>query len=133
MANEAILRVRLDHPIDMTVADGAGIEKGTVCKLGDPLTAEATGDASGDIFAGIAAREKVANDGRTRLSMFRRGIFDMTVNVSDGVTMGTWVASSGANLIRDATEAEVHAGKGIGIALETGSASEVINVLVGGY
>ena len=132
MANEAILRVRLDHPIDMTVADGAGIEKGTVCKLGDPLTAEATDD-TGDIFAGIAAREKVASDGRTRLSIFRRGIFDMTVNSGVGVTMDTWVTSSGANLIRDATEAEVHAGKGIGIALETGSASEVINVLVGGY
>lgn len=132
MANEAVLRNRVDEPIDFIVADGAGIEKGTVCKLADPRTASAS-TGTGDVFAGIAHREKINEDGRTRLALFRRGVFDMTVNASNSVTIGTWVATSGANLIRNATGAEIDAGKGIGIALESGAASEVIQVMVGGF
>ena len=130
MANEATMRVRLDDPIDFTVADGAGIEKGTILELTDPLTAAAN-NGSGDVFAGIAAMEKVNGDGRTRLSAYRRGIFDMTAAAS-AITTGQWVSTSGANLIKTATEAEIAAGKGIGIALEDATASEVIQVLVGG-
>jgi len=131
MANEASLRVRLDNAIDMTVADGAGIEKGTILELSDPLTAAAN-NGSGDVFAGIAAREKVASDGRTRLAVFRRGIFDMTVASGQSATLGSWVSTGGANTIKTASEAEIAAGKGIGTALEAGAADEVIQVLVGG-
>ena len=130
MANEAVLRNKFSDPIDFTVADGTGIEKGTVLKLTDPRTASAN-DGTGDVFAGIAHREKIANDGRTRLSAFVDGIFDMTVNAGVGVTLGAQVATSGANLIRDATEAEIAAGKSIGKALETGAVDEVIQVMVG--
>lgn len=132
MAFEAVLRTRLDDPIDFTVADGAGIEKGTVGKLSDPKTLAAS-SGSGDVFAGIVAREKAANDGRTTLAAFRRGIFDIYVASGAAVTVGQWVSTSGANVIKTATEAEIAAGKAIGIALETGSDSEQINVLVGGY
>ena len=131
MANEAALRVRIDDPIDFTVPDSTGIEKGTICKLSDPRTAEAS-SASGDVFAGIAAREKIANDGRTQLALFRRGIFDMKDSGS-GITVGQWVSIGGANTIKTATEAEIAAGKAIGIALETAAANETIQVLVGGF
>lgn len=133
MANEAILRVRLSDPIDMTVSNTTGIEKGAICILSDPLTAAAStnGTASG-IFAGIMAREKIASDGRTKAPLYRRGIFDLTV-CGTAVGVGQWVSLSGANLIKTATEAEIAAGNGIGIALEAGDASEVINVMVGGY
>ena len=130
MANEAILRNRgTALPKDFIVADGTGIEKGTLLELTDPRTAAAN-NGSGDIIAGIAAREKVANDGRTRLAVFEPGcgaIFDMTVGAV-GVTLGTWVSSEGANTIKDATEAEIAAGKAIGRALETGAAAEVVQV-----
>jgi|SRR3990167_247124 len=127
MANEAILRVRKSNPIDMTVADGAGIEKGAVLVLSDPLTAAAS-TGTGDIVAGIAAREKIISDGRTRLAVYTQGIFDMKVNAGTAVTIGTRVATSGANLIRDATEAEIAAGKSLGKALESGAVNEVIQV-----
>lgn len=130
MANEAVLVNKFSEPIDFIVADGAGIEKGTVLKLTDPRTASAN-DGTGDVFAGIAHREKISGDGRTRLSAFVDGIFDMTVNAGVGVTLGAQVATSGANLIRDATEAEIAAGKSIGKALETGAVNEVIQVMVG--
>ena len=132
MANEALIRERLDDPIDFVVADGAGIEKGTICILTDPRTAAAS-STTAQVFAGVAAREKIINDGRTRLALFRRGVFDMTCNHGTGITAGEWVATSGANLIRTATAAEVAVGKGIGIALETASADEVIQVMAGGF
>ena len=131
MANEAILRDDLGiNPLNFTVADGTGIEKGTICKLTDPRTASAA-TGTGDVFAGIARREKIASDGRTQLGLYTHGIFDMKVNAGAAVTLGATVTTSGANLIRDATEAEIAAGKGIGKALETGAASETIQVLVG--
>jgi len=130
MANEAVLKLRIDDPMNFTVADGAGIEKGTICELTDPRTAAAN-NGSGDVFAGIAAREKVASDGRTQLALFRRGIFDLT-DSGAGITAGAWVSTGGTNTIKTATEAELAAGKGVGIALETASAAEVIEVLVGG-
>ncbi len=130
MANEAILRVRLNDPIDFTVADGTGIEKGTICQLTDPRTASPT-SADSQVFAGIAAREKIANDGRTQLALFTRGIFDLTDSGS-GITVGQFVSVAGANTIKTATEAEIASGDAIGKALETAGASEVIQVLVGG-
>jgi len=132
MANEAVLKLRVDDPLDFIVADGTGIEKGTICKMADPRTASAS-SGSGDIFGGIAAREKIISDGRTRLSLFRRGIFDLTCNHGVGINAGEWVSTSGANLIKTATEAEIAAGKGIGIALETAAVDEVIEVMVGGF
>ena len=74
MANEWVLIERLSEPIDFTVADGAGIEKGTLMTLTDPRTAVAV-SASGQIIAGVLAREKISGDGRTRGSLFQSGIF----------------------------------------------------------
>src|SRR3990167_11159366 len=129
MANEATLRHFISNPIDFTVADGATIEKGTVCKLTDPRTAAASSAA--DVFAGIAAVEKVASDGSVLLSCYVTGIFDMTCNANAGITAGSAVSLSGANLIKLATEAEVVTGAAFGKALETASASEVVQVLIG--
>jgi len=131
MANEA---VQVEGPYethDFTVADGATIEKGTLCKLSDPRTAAASSGA--DAFAGIAATEKVASNGKTELGLWTRGIFDLTT-IGPAITAGDIVSLSGANLIKEATEAEIQAGKGIGKALETSTAgSEVIEVFVGQF
>ena len=74
MTNEAVLIVELECPIGFTCADGTGIEKGAILMLSDPMTAAlATGDE--DFIAGIAAEEKIANDGKTKISVYRSGIF----------------------------------------------------------
>ena len=39
MANEAVITDRLENPIDYTVADGTGIEKGTLLKATNTRTA----------------------------------------------------------------------------------------------
>jgi len=125
MANEAKLRVETGLPINMTVADGTGIEKGAILKLSDPLTA-ATSDGDEDYIAGIAACEKIANDGVTSLAVYREGIFDMVL--SGSVTAGQAVAkAANANVIKVA-DATCIGGKTLGIALETGTEGETILV-----
>lgn len=127
MANEAILRERTHHPMDFTVADGTGIEKGAVLKLTDPRTAIIT-SAQGDVIAGIAAREKVASDGRTRLAVFQQGVFDMTC--SGAVTLGEAVyAAAQVNQVAHAG-ADIKSSQIIGHALETGADDEQIQIMV---
>lgn len=134
MANEAVI-VSLQsgsNPVRFTCANGATIEKGTLLKLGsDPMTVAAT-SANDDIFMGIAATEKVINDGSTTIGVWVPGsgnVFDLKCG-SAGATLGVMVKISGANLICDAADANYEAGLVVGKALETGSASEVITVLV---
>lgn len=136
MTNEAVIVELLGDPkgkpISFTCADGVGIEKGTILWFYDNRTCSGA-SVTGSPFAGIASTEKVANDGSTHIGCWTCGIFDLTVNSSVGVTIGAYVSLSGANLIKNATEAEIAAGGAIGKSLETGSASEVIQVAVGLY
>lgn len=128
MANEAVLRDRLENPIDFTVADGTGIEKGALLKLTDPRTAIIT-SANNDKIAGIAAREKIASDGRTQLAVYRKGIFDMVA--SGAIAIGEAVVSAGtpANMVRAAGPTASGACI-IGHALETASDTETIQIFV---
>jgi len=127
MANEAVLRDRISEPLDFTVADGTGIEKGTLLKLTDARTAIAS-TAAGDVIAGIAAREKIANDGRTRLAVFREGIFDM--KASGAITVGHVVYSAGAVNEVKVAPATASGASIIGYALETASDAETIQIYV---
>lgn len=131
MANEAVLVQQLqDRLPQCKVADGTTIEKGTVLKLADANLGAAS-SADGDIFLGIAAAEKVANDGSTTLSYWNKGIFDMKCD-GVGVTAGDPVKIGGANLISVADDATAAGLKEIvGIALQTGAANEVIEVRLG--
>lgn len=126
MANEADLINSLGmKPVSFTVADGTAIDKGTVLKLTDPRTAIAA-SAAGDAVAGIAARDKIASDGRTRLAVHVGGIFDMTA--SGAITVGAPVITSAtANHIQAATANESGA-EILGYAMETAAANEQIHV-----
>src|SRR3990172_10659528 len=126
MANEAVLKQKLEEPMDFTVADDTGIELGTICALTDPRTAIAA-SSTGQVLSGISAREKIASDGRTRLAMFRKGIFDL--NASGAIPVGAPVVAIANNEILAATAA--HSGAAVlGYALETATDNETIEVLV---
>jgi len=131
MANEAILRVRRSDPIDFTCADGVAIEKGTLLQLTGDRTVTAT-SAEGDFFIGICARDKIANDGRTTVPVFTDGIFDITVDGSNTATLAHPQKMDGANVISDADDDNIDKkAEVVGLALEAGSASEVIQVDIG--
>jgi len=131
MANEAVLVQQLeDRLLEVTIADTA-FEKGTVLKLSDPNTGAAS-SADGDIFLGILATEKVSGDGQTRVAVWRHGVFDMKNVTGETITAGAPVKISGANLITIADDDTVeNAGQVIGIALQSATSGEVIEVLVG--
>jgi len=85
MANEWTLLVEQEPPVPMTVANGTGIEKGTFLRLFEPNTAShALG--TGKPMAGVAASEKIANDGNTTIGVYRKGIFRATA--SGAITAG---------------------------------------------
>ena len=120
MANECTLYIETELPIPMTCADNTGIEKGALLKISDPYTvALAAGDA--DYIGGIAATEKIANDGKTTISVYRHGIFKGVAGAA-GVTAGKALMSYNGtgpdNSIVDATNAGV-ASKTLGISFET--------------
>jgi hypothetical protein len=134
MANEAILVQALENKLfEITVADNATIEKGTIMKLNsDPNTGIASA-ADGDIFLGILAVEKVADDGQTRVPVRRHGVFDIT-DSGAGMTLGDLCKIAGANLVATADEAgALGAREIVGLVLETCGAGEVVEVLVGGF
>ena len=128
MTNETILMIETELPIMMQCADGIGIEKGSILKLTDPLLAElADGDA--DIVAGIAAAEKIANDGQSMIPVYRKGIFKMLAGdaIAVGVQVMTKAGTGGANEITTGTNAALGS-KGLGIALETAADTNTLLV-----
>jgi hypothetical protein len=135
MANEAVIIELMGQPkgkpLRFTVADGAGIEKGTICKMTDPRTAVVS-SADNDVFAGIASTEKVASDGSVTLGLYTCGIFDLKDSGS-GITAGAVVNIGGANLVIASGAADLLTGSVVGKAMETASAAEVIAVAVGIY
>ena len=126
MAHEAILMFETDLPIPFTVANTTGIEKGTVLKLTDDMTAIITsGDE--DQIAGIAAEEKIASDGKTKLGVYRRGIFK--VYVSAAVTIGQALAiGATSNKFKPADATCINC-KCVAIALEAASADNDLIVV----
>lgn len=135
MANEATLIFQTGIPIPFTCANGTGIEKGALLALTDPMTA-ATHSAVDQQCAGIAAAEKIANDGVTKIPVFRQGIFK--VLASGSITAGYPLALADAEWVNRVYAAEpgVSGSRIIGTALETASAGETflmeLNIGIGG-
>jgi hypothetical protein len=130
MASEATLIFELEPPIPFTVAEATGIAKGAILLMSDPMTA-ATSTASDDIIAGIAAEEKVASDGRTKLAVYIRGIFKMEANGT--ITVGQMVKSDATNATNTVIAVAQAAGaieNVLGRALETAADGETFLVHV---
>lgn len=120
MANEATIIELFNggRPIRYTVADGATIEKGTILQLTDPRTASAHSGADQPIV-GIAAHEKVANDGATTIAAYTDGIFDITAAAAGVAAVGVMVAGSAtANMTTAADAADLLQNSTVGMVLE---------------
>ncbi len=130
MALEWTIDTELEPAVKFTVADNAGIEKGSLMKLTDPDTVIIN---SGDIDAiiGVAAEEKVANDGKTKLGVYLRGKFICTAGAS--ITVGDLLmnnAAAGAvNEVIPATAAADGA-QVFALALETAADTDTLFVLL---
>jgi len=122
MANEAVIIELFNggRPIRYTCADGTGIAKGTLLEMTSDRTVvlATTGTAA---FVGIAASEKVANDGSTTISAYTDGIFDL-VSDSGTDTVGVMMSTSAAdNVIETAVAADLLNQAVVGYYLEAGT------------
>ena len=139
MANEAVILELFGspsgEPIRYSVADGTGIEKGTLMQMSGVDLFAYPSAADGDLFAGIASTEKVASDGSVTLGLFTKGIFDLRTDLG-AITMGAKVKLSGVNTIAAADDDTIEGTQQVvGVALEASgaAAAETIRVAVGVY
>jgi len=127
MANEAILVFRTAMPIPFTCDNGTGIEKGALLKLTDPMTASSA-NGTNDFVCGVAASEKVASDGKTKLGIYRNGIFRFYLSGScvAGDSVGS-IADS-VNFVAKNSDTTLSGCRVVGNALEDGATGEQILV-----
>jgi len=118
MAGEAVLIYELEPAVPFTCANGTGIEKGALLILTGPMTvATTTGDT--DEIIGIAKEEKIADDGKTKIPVYLRGIFRGQAGAA-GVTAGLAIISDTATgAANDLVGADVNSEAIVGMALET--------------
>jgi len=118
MALECTLHTELELPVPFTVADGAGIEKGSVMEISDPNTVAVT-NGDNDKIIGVSAEEKISGDGKTKLGVYMRGIFRGYAGAA-GVTVGRAIISDTATgAANELVVADANSEGIIGTALET--------------
>jgi len=125
MANaQAVLVYETEIPIAFTVADGASIEKGDFLQLADPMTVSLV-DGNDKIAGGIAAEEKIANDGKTKIAVYRHGYFKVEVGTT-GCTTGKDGVCEAKNELKDYDTLDGEVGKKFGKFMETGTDGEFV-------
>lgn len=125
----ATLVFETELPIPMTCADGAGIAKGQCLKLSDLGTVAATA-AGNDVFGGIAAEEKISGDGKTKIAVYRKGIFKIEAGTS-GVTVGYPIIIEANNEFTNTAANGSDTGYTWGKALETATNDELFLAEIG--
>lgn len=118
MALESTLVFETSVPIPFTCADGVAIPKGSLLELSDPMTVAIT-NGDNDAIIGVAAEEKVANDGKTSISVYTSGIFKGYAGAA-GVTAGQSIISdTGTGAANELVNSDVNSENIVGRALET--------------
>jgi hypothetical protein len=123
MADEAVLIIETHIPISMTCSNTAGIEKGSLLTLSDPFTVAAT-TARAALVGGVAGTEKINADGKTKISVYRGGVFKS--KISGSVTVGDPLIMCGSAAANQLETAATNDEAVAGIALETGTNGETI-------
>ena len=132
MANEANIITLLGNqgdPVEYTVSATTAIPKGSIMEFSSSPQTVVISTADGKFFAGIAATEKSATDGITKMSCITHCIADLKFSAAG--TLGQPQKISGVNTVADADDDTVaKASEVVGIALETattGTAAVLIN------
>jgi len=113
---EAVLMVETQLPIMMNCLDANAIPKGSCLKLDGALNVVISSGAD-DEFGGIAAEEKIANDGKLQISVYRDGIFKVEAG-STGVALGRPCKLEAKNEFTTTAANNSDLGYNWGIALE---------------
>ena len=122
----AVLKQKRSEPTSFTCAVGTAIPKGTLLKLTSPRTV-IQNDTSGSVLAGVCARDKIADDGRTEVGVFTDGIFAMLVSGSTTVGLAVSGAGSSVDAVTNAPVAN-KARAILGHALQAGTNGNTIEI-----
>lgn len=131
MGGEAILVYELEPPIDFNCIDATNIPKGSLCEMaaGAPNTVIVC-DHDAQLIAGIAAEEKVSGDGKTKISLYLRSVFNVlcegNITIGQGIQSGVNTGSANAFMVADVGSTGA---KNCGIALGDAGDGETIRVL----
>jgi len=118
------------RPIRYTCANGATIEKGTLLQVTDPRTVTAHSGIDQPIV-GVAAAEKVINDGATTIAVYTDGIFDITAAAAGAANVGVEIAGSATpNMSTPADSNDFGQNSNIGMVLEAQANDEVALVRI---
>lgn len=131
MANEATIIELMNggRPIRFTCADGTGIPKGTLLGLSDDRTVSVS-TAADTPLVGIAASEKVADDGSTTIAAYTDGIFELLSDVGTDSAGAMMTSNSADNVIATAEAADLLNGSTIGFLLQDAASNERVAVRV---
>ena len=104
--------------MQFTCANATTILKGTLLELTSPRTVIANTNDNAPVV-GIAAAEKVADDGATTISAYTDGIFDMLTDTGTDAVGAMMANSATENTIQGADATDVIQGSVVGKVLET--------------
>lgn len=127
MANStAVLMYETEVPISFNCALASAFEKGDFVTLTGSTTnmTVALTSADNDVFGGIVAEEKIANNG-TKVSVYRRGIFKVEVGTA-GATCGKYGVISAKNELTDYTTLDDEKGYVFGKFIESGTDGQTV-------
>ena len=111
--------------VPFIVADGSAIAIGDFLELADPMIVTAHAGNVDTPIVGIAAEEKVANDGNLLITGITNCIFKATTIAGGSATLGDPVSMSAtAGQVNLSTTLDLEKGWSVGIAYETVGASE---------
>ena len=135
MTNEAVITTLLGNqgdPIEVTVATGNAIPKGTIMKISSSPQTAAAATAAGDYVLGICNTEKTTTDGVTKVMVITHCVAEIYATAATGsMTLGKPVRITGANTVDEATLDTLDKSmEAFGIALETVAAGASGEVLI---
>lgn len=129
MALETTLMHELEPPIPFTCADSVAITKGALLILSDPNTvATTTGD--NDEIIGVAAADKIANDGNVTIPVYMRAVLRGFAGAA-GVTVGrALISDTATGAANELVVADANSESVVGIALETATDTQSFKFLL---
>ena len=118
--------------IPYVVADASAIAKGDVLELADNMVVTAHGGNVDTPVVGIAAHEKVANDGQVLISCITNCVAKLQILTATGTSLiGTHVSmGNAAGKIDVSLSLDEEKGWSLGYALETGTADQYCAVRI---
>ena len=134
MADEAqniVLLGNQGDPVEFTISTGATIAKGSLMKLSASPQVVALATIT-SIFMGIAAEEKTAADGKTKITLYTHCLADLTCGAAETMVLGAPVQMGAAsNEVTVASgDAVAQSALVVGIAQETVGGNGIGTVLI---